>query len=203
MTFNHSNTNWTSVSGGYVPTENRIGSNNSVGTVSKKFEFTFNNQTNKNYKLITDFSSTSSSNSITTLYNNVPVGTNGNNTDSYWNPLLETFYLPSFTNFIFHVNAGSFAHYFDAWYLEDLGVSDSYNNGFDLGQTQGYSDGYSDGLNNNPNILLNGFQAMVGILVNFVLMIVNLEVFGVSIMGIFSIVVLFTGIVWVLKLIRG
>jgi hypothetical protein len=44
---------------------------------------------------------------------------------------------------------------------------------------------------------------MVGILVNFVLMIVNLEVLGVSILGIFSIILLFTTIVWVLKLIRG
>jgi hypothetical protein len=77
------------------------------------------------------------------------------------------------------------------------------NPAFYYGQEIAYDDGYADGLGNNPNILLNGFQAMVGILVNFVLMIVNLSVFNISLLDIFAIIVLFTGIVWVLKLIRG
>jgi hypothetical protein len=44
---------------------------------------------------------------------------------------------------------------------------------------------------------------MVGILVNFFLMIVNLEVFGVSISSVFAIIVIFVGIIWTLKIIRG
>jgi hypothetical protein len=89
------------------------------------------------------------------------------------------------------------------WYLQDLGVSAAYNAGFDAGEITGYDVGYATGLGNNPNILLNGFQAMVGILVNFFLMIVNLEVFGVSISSVFAIIVIFVGIIWTLKIIRG
>ena len=51
--------------------------------------------------------------------------------------------------------------------------------------------------------MINGFSAMVGILVNFVLMIANLQVFDISLTSIFAVLVLFTGIVWTLKLIRG
>jgi hypothetical protein len=44
---------------------------------------------------------------------------------------------------------------------------------------------------------------MIGILVNFFLMIVNLEVFGVSILSVFSVIVFFVGIIWFLKILRG
>jgi len=110
--------------------------------------------------------------------------------------------IPSLTSLIittFEINSKNLA---GVWF-EELGYNQSYLNGGDIGYGFGYDDGYDDGYGNSPNLLITGFQAMVGILVNFVLMIVNLEVFGVSILGIFSIVVLFTGIVWVLKLIRG
>ena len=90
-----------------------------------------------------------------------------------------------------------------AWYLKDLGVSTAYEEGFDAGYLDGEIDGYADGLGNNPNVLLNGFQAMVGILVNFMLLILNLNVFGVSILSVFSIVALFVGFIWILKIIRG
>jgi hypothetical protein len=89
--------------------------------------------------------------------------------------------------------------YLDAWYLKDLGESASWQAGI----SQGYIDGYDDGLGNNPNVLLNGFQAMVGILVNFMLLILNLDVFGVSILSVFSIIALFIGFIWILKIIRG
>jgi hypothetical protein len=205
MTFNHSNTNWTSVSGGFIPTENKIGSDNTVGTVLNKNYFLFSNQTNKDYLLFFDISSSPSFNVYNAILNSQSI----NNQNSLrfqinTSATLIQLYIPSFSTFQFSQwDLQNISYYFDAWYLRDLGVNTSYNNGFDLGQAQGYNDGYSDGLNNNPNILLNGFQAMVGILVNFVLMIVNLEVFGVSILDLFAIVVLFTGIVWVLKLIRG
>jgi hypothetical protein len=90
------------------------------------------------------------------------------------------------------------ARYFDAWYLQDLGVSSSYDAGYDAGIDIGYGQGQDD-----ADLLITGFQAMVGILVNFVLMIVNLEVFGVSILSVFSILALFVGVIWILKIIRG
>jgi hypothetical protein len=203
MTFNRSNTNWTSVTGGYIPTENKIGSNSSVGSISKKWYFKYDNQTNKDYKIFLDFSSTADINRVYYLYINGQVYINNldNNRLYYVDPnKLFQVWLPAFSYVEFFTeNNASNTNYFDAWYLQDLGFSASYNAGYD----QGDIDGYADGLNNNPNILLSGFQAMVGILVNFMLMIVNLEVFGVSILSVFSILALFVGIIWILKIIRG
>jgi hypothetical protein len=204
MTFNRSNTSWTFVSGspgGYTPTDTKIGSNNAVGSIVNKLYLEFNNQTKNNYLLYLDFSS-SPTIFLDLQYDSLPLGVY----NLYFystNDSIHSLYIPSYTSINIFSRSTNATRYFDAWYLKDLGVSAAYDFGVDAGELIGYDDGYVDGLNNNPNILLNGFQIMVGILVNFVLMIVNLEVFGVSIIGIFSIVVLFTGIVWVLKLIRG
>jgi hypothetical protein len=209
-TFNNSSTSWTNiVSTVYRPNNsaNFIGSNSSSGNTSRKWYVNFDNQTSNDYKIFLDFSSTADIGRVYHLFLNgeVYISNLDSNRLYYVDPYkLFQIWLPSYSYVEFYTeNNASNANYLDAWYLQDLGVSDAYNAGYGIGETDGYSSGYSDGLNNNPNILLNGFQAMVGILVNFVLMIVNLEVFGVSIMGIFAIVVLFTGIVWTLKLIRG
>ena len=201
QTFNRSNTSWTFISGspgGYTPTDTKIGSDGTVGNV-KKTIITIDNQTSSNYLFYYDISSSTFPNY---QYNYI-FNTSNIFVQLLFNTSMNYFIIPSFESITIERLSSSALHYFDAWYLKDLGVSASYDAGVDAGELIGYDDGYVDGLNNNPNILLNGFQAMVGILVNFVLMIVNLEVFGVSILGIFSIVVLFTGIVWVLKLIRG
>lgn len=55
----------------------------------------------------------------------------------------------------------------------------------------------------DSSTLIYGFSAMVGILVNFALMILNLSVLGVSLMDVFAVLFLFVGIIWTLKLIRG
>jgi hypothetical protein len=203
QTFNRSNTIWYNAAGLYVPSDTKIGSNSSVGSIGNKVYLRFNNQTNKDYAIHLDYSSNGNTGfSNRTTYGSITYG----KFSAYWDVWSPTFFkvpLFAYTELQLSIDTTSTTQYLDAWYLQDLGVNGAYNAGYEIGETDGYSNGYSDGLNNNPNILLNGFQAMVGILVNFVLMIANLEVFGVSIMGIFSIVVLFTGIVWVLKLIRG
>jgi hypothetical protein len=200
-TFNRSNTSWSSASpSGYHSTDTKIGSDSTVGTIQSKYSLTYSNQTNKNYLLYFDASSTG------LHYVSIEI----NNTSIYGEfgglritNTMNQLYIPSYSTFeIFSISTPS-ARYFDAWYLKDLGVSASYDAGYDAGYEQGDIDGYADGLNNNPNILLSGFQAMVGILVNFMLMIVNLEVFGVSILSVFSILALFVGIIWILKIIRG
>jgi hypothetical protein len=202
-TFNRSNTSWSSASpSGYHSTDTKIGSNNTVGAV-KKMILTFNNQTNKDYKLFFDSSSTTSY-SFTYFYYYVNASYGYDQLYFYHvNEFLTTFLVPAFTNFKLESNNVSGLHYFDAWYLKDLGVSASYDAGYDAGYEQGDIDGYADGLGNNPNVLLSGFQAMVGILVNFMLMILNLEVFGVSIMSVFGILALFVGVIWILKIVRG
>jgi hypothetical protein len=102
--------------------------------------------------------------------------------------------MPSYSQVAYIADTISTLLYFDAWYLLDLGVSDAYDAGVDAGYILGQDD---------ADLLVTGFQAMVGILVNFILMIANLEVFGISLTGILAIVILFAGVVWTLKLIRG
>jgi hypothetical protein len=141
--------------------------------------------------LFLDLSSFSNNNVLVYTENNLTQG------DFLWRNVttqLKTVNINSYSEVLISLGSASIAAYFDAWYLQDLGVSDAYDAGFDAG---------SINANENADLLVTGFTAMVGILVNFVLMIVNLEVLGVSILGIFSIILLFTTIVWVLKLIRG
>jgi hypothetical protein len=175
-----------------------IGSDNSVGTISSKVDLTFDNQTNKDYRLYLDVSSTSANSNYQYIIDSMTQASSSINSTS-----MNSFLIPAYRNVRIFANSSSSARYFDAWYLEDLGQSPSYDFGYYDGYDQGDIDGYADGLGNNPNVLLNGFQAMVGILVNFMLMIVNLEVFGVSLINVFSILALFVGIVWILKIIRG
>jgi hypothetical protein len=195
MTFNRSNSLWYSFGGGYLPDDTKIGSDSTVGTVDKKVYLEFDNQTSKNYNLLLDTSSTSSGYGYFIIMNTISLRVISTSNTS----ALKSHYISSYSTLQIEIDTTGGARYLDAWYLQDLGVSASY----DAGYEQGDIDGYADGLGNNPNVLLNGFQAMVGILVNFMLMIVNLEVFGVSLINVFSILALFVGIVWILKIIRG
>lgn len=195
QTFNRSNTTWAfdAASGNYIPSAAAIGSDNTVGNIQKKVYLKFDNQTNKDYFVYFDGSSNTEAAAATWF------GVNGlregrQNIDYIINNTLSGQYLPSYTSIEFYYEYSVNSRYFDAWYLKDLGLSAAYQAGVDAGYIQGQDE---------ANLLVTGFSAMVGILVNFVLMIVNLEVFGVSLMGIFAIIVLFTGIVWFLKLIRG
>jgi hypothetical protein len=207
QTFNRSNTTWVFVSGeGYIPADTKIGSDNTVGTnVSQKVYMKFDNQTNKDYFLFFDVSSTTDTPStldFNLVLNSKEIDLYSNRTR--WNSSdMKTLYIPSysFLELSSIIRTGNI--YFDAWYLQDLGVSAAYDAGLDVGELIGYDDGYADGLGNNPNVLLNGFQAMVGILVNFALMILNLEVFDVSLLGVFGVIAFFVGIIWFLKILRG
>jgi hypothetical protein len=189
QTFNRSNSSWYDNAGTWIPNDTKIGSNSSVGSLVK-YSITINNQTNKDYTFYFDRSSSSNekyyySDLVAGLYGAVYfAGTSSFN----------TLYIPSFYSTTLSVQTSGLQEYFDAWYLLDLGVSDSYLAGVDAGYIQGQDD---------ADLLVTGFQAMVGILVNFLLMIANLEVFGISLTGILAIVILFAGVVWTLKLIRG
>lgn len=197
QTFNRSNTSWSFVSGspgGYTPTDTKIGADSTVGTV-KKFILEIDNQTSHEYYLYIDFSSTGgASRYIENLYDGEVSVADGNDltwiSGSSW---LARFYVPSYKILTISSYTGGI-NYFDAWYLKDLGLTAAYEAGLDDGYVVGQDD---------ADLLVTGFSAMVGILVNFVLMIANLEVLGVSLMGILTVIILFAGIIWTLKLIRG
>jgi hypothetical protein len=159
-TFNRSNTSWSSAFGGYYPTDTKIGSDATVGSIASKYILQFNNQTSNNYFLSLDVSSSLSGTTHyhTLSYDDVSYPTFSNIIRSAPASLIN-FYIPSFTNTIINMSSTSNAIYLDAWYLDDLGVSVSYQqgetdgyyegqeDGFDLGYGEGYEEGNADGYN--------------------------------------------------------
>jgi hypothetical protein len=204
MTYNRSNTNWFSITEGYLPADTKIGSTNGVGTLSNKVYLNFDNQTNVDYYLYLDLSSQGN------VYLNWQVKINDlfyiNNHPSNLNIFLLNpfsdlvkFFIPSYSSIEIYTYNASNAYYFDAWYLKDLGVSASYDAGYDVGE----GDGYADGLANNPNVLINAVESLIGMFVNFTFILFSLEMFGVSILSIVGVLFGIVAIVWILKTIRG
>ena len=208
--FNRANTTFfhDSVPNKYIPTSTSIGSDSSVGTLTK-YEIELVNNTDTDFKIWLDFSSTGSSRYLQLKYNNFNYGINDTFTFHIFE-FLSSFIVPSYSTIEIINDPNSSAFYFDAWYLEPLGQNPAWTQGYNVGYDNGFdADAYDLGFDagfdsiNAPNTLLMGFQAMVGILVNFALMIVNLEIFGVSLLNVFSILALFVGVIWILKIIRG
>ena len=143
MTFNRSNVgNWVDSSGWY-PEHDVIGSDNTVGSIEKKFYIKFDNQTNKDFYLYFDFFSTTSGTVNGAFYmNGYLVKALG---PSILTGSFRAVYLPAYSNLEHYTESTSSAFYFNAWYLQDLGVSASYEAGYDGGLIDGYDDGLIDG----------------------------------------------------------
>jgi hypothetical protein len=201
MTFNRSNTSWEESYGLYFSDEfDKIGSD--VSASFSRFTFSIDNQTSKNYLFTLD--SSSSPAAVTSIHTVNSINITGPDTRLLVSSL-RSFYITAYSTWSLSQTVINTAYFFNAWYLQDLGVSASYDAGLDAGEDIGYDFGFDAGFDSisAPDTLLNGFQAMVGILVNFMLMILNLEVFGVSIMSVFAILALFVGVIWILKIVRG
>jgi len=138
QTFNRSNTVWQASGVNWKPDENRIGSDATVGSISNKFLFTFNNQTNKDYKLFFDMSSTSGGRQLNYQINTQTIIT-WSSSIIWVDPVyMFNLYIPSYSTVIVGAQPTntSTAYYFDAWYLDDLGVSNAWQQGYDA-DTQG------------------------------------------------------------------
>ena len=207
-TFNRSNTSWTiGVGSTYQAVDTKIGSNNTVGTViTQKMIVNFNNQTNKDYKLWFDISSSSAYYPWTLIINGTAYISNrsGSLLEIASTQHFVQVFISAYSTFTFQsVSNSNLAIYFDAWYLQDLGVSASYDAGYDAGYEIGEDAGYEDGLSNNPNILINAVESLIGMFVNFTFILFSLELFGVSILSIVGVLFGIIAIVWILKTIRG
>jgi hypothetical protein len=203
-TFNRSNTTWVALDGLYYAEDTKIGSNNTVGSVANKVYLEFDNQTSKDYYFYFDHSSTATSRQYFVLLNDLYYITYNNNNDFFvLNTALTRIFIPSYSNFKFFSTTNSNSYYFDAWYLQDLGVSDAYDAGYDAGYEVGEDDGYSDGLANNPNLLINAAESLIGMFVNFTFILFTLEMFGVSVLTIVGVLFGIITVVWILKTIRG
>jgi hypothetical protein len=200
MTYNRSDTNWFSITGGYLPADTKIGTS-LTGVFTNKIYFEFSNQTNKDYRLYFDLSSQTAFNQ---LYNyqidSISYGdfSSGNMVLYYTTSYFVSLLLPSYSTLKFS-SSETQNRYFDAWYLQDLGVSSAYDAGYDVGE----GDGYADGLANNPNVLINAVESLIGMFVNFTFILFSLEMFGVSILSIVGVLFGIVAIVWILKTIRG
>ena len=204
-TFNRSNTSWMIGAGStYQAVDTKIGSDSTVGTISQKIYLRINNQTTKDYLLYFDISSSSNGTYLDIDINNNDISQYYGNV--YFEPAstqLNTLYIPSYTDFIISATSVSLTRYLDAWYLKDLGVSVSYDAGYDAGYEVGEDDGYADGLANNPNLIINAAESLIGMFVNFTFILFSLELFGVSILSIVGVLFGIIAIVWILKTIRG
>lgn len=200
-TFNRSNTDWMIGAGStYQAVDTKIGTNLNTG----KWKTTIYNQTNQNYLYYLDNSSSPNTyiKNYTIDGNKITFG-DGDNLFTFTGRL-NIMYLPSYS--ILEIESStqfSNTQYFDAWYLKSLGVSDSYNAGYDDGYDIGEADGYEDGLGNNPNILINATESLIGMFVNFTFILFSLELFGVSILSVVGVLFGIVAIVWILKTIRG
>lgn len=96
------------------------------------------------------------------------------------------------------------------------GDIDGYNTGYEEGYDIGYlidgddfyASGYYDGrvygeANPEGSVLLRGFFTLIGILINFALMILTQSIFDINLWSVFLIGVVIVIPLWILKLIRG
>jgi hypothetical protein len=128
MDFQRSNSTWQASGTSYKPDENRIGSDATVGAIVK-YSFGFRNETSNNYLIYFDNSSASSVNHVI-AYNSITQQYQTTDTTSVQASIMKKIHLPSYYEVVIAVFISN-AMYFDAWYLQDLGISDAYQAGLD------------------------------------------------------------------------
>jgi hypothetical protein len=193
QTFNRSNTTWYDNSGTYIPNDTKVGSDGTVGYTTNKIYFKFENQTNKNYLLYLDLSSNSNYSRIYNLrVDNVTTYIHSPQTSSFL-----SFVISSYSTLEFIQNGSiNSSQYIDSWYLQDLGVSAAYEAGVDDGIIQGEQSADS-------TVLLDAVETVVGVGINFILMIMTFSIFDISLLNIALVFVAVIGIIWILKALRG
>jgi hypothetical protein len=207
MRFNRSNTSWSvgsgTFAGKYFHITEHIGSNSSVGTITTKVSLTINNQSQNDYRLYFDVSGTNTWSVYTYTINSINIG-------AYFNAIyldpsstMTSFYVPSFSTISLVSTNTSAQRYLTAFYLQNLGLSAAYDNGFQDGYNTGYPEGFDDGYNNSASPIWDGAELVVGIAINFVLFILTLSVFDISLLNIGIIFIGVLGLIWILKAMRG
>jgi hypothetical protein len=214
-TFNNSSTSWSQVSGSiYRPNNSAtaIGSNSSSGSSNNKIYININNQTNKDYYLSLDFSSTGSLDREWFIQYN-SLNSPGNLILLSQSSLLN-FYIPAYTDFLISSSQSGFytssSYYLDAWYLQDLGFNsaylqggeDGYDFGYDDGLNAGFSEGFDAGFSDGLVIAPIGvlFQAAFGAVAS----IFNIQVLGNLTLGSIIIAPIAVALLWfILGIVSG
>jgi hypothetical protein len=207
MRFNRSNTNWAvgsgTFAGKYFSITEPIGSDSTVGGVASKYEFSIDNQTSSDYLFYLDVSSTAiAGHGVEISLNGISVYGNSF-TFSQSIALINRFYVPAYSTFLLRTPFSTAQRYFNAWYLQNLGDNAAYQAGYDEGEIDGYQEGYDDGYGNSASPLWDGLELVVGVTVNFILFIMTLSIFDISLLSVGIVLISILGIVWVLKAFRG
>ena len=179
MTFNRSNSpGWYEIGEtGYYGYEYfnqsgaKIGSDSNVGTAIKNI-ITITNTTQNDYAVVIDVSSTAMSR---IYYNN-----NNNITEMiYTTPTtLSYIHINAYQTYQLRTDTTNEQRYFDALYIKDLGVSDSYSTGYDDGYDHGYDSGYIQGNLDGTNYdLPNGLEDLLFGVFDSITSVFTIEVF--------------------------
>jgi hypothetical protein len=189
MTYNRSNTSWAGGFAGsrYIPTGTAIGSDSTVGNTAIKYILEFNNQTTKDFLLYLDLSSSSN-----TQYADYFINTYNNIVPVMVKASLIQLFIPSYSNVKIQYKvsySGSIATYVDGWYLKDLGVSSSYDEGYDDGE--------------NAVIASGGLQGIIEGVFEGIVAIFGIEIFsGVSLGAVALFPLVITLFVFVMKIVK-
>jgi hypothetical protein len=204
MRFDRSNTTWTNTTGDlYYPDQIAIGSNNTVGSIPSKWHLEFDNDSNTDYLIYVDLSTTNLGGGTIGLTQQLVTRTEE---FSFFNFTTQqaVIVLPAYSTVKLFTPSTSAVRYFDAWYLKSLGVSPAYTNGVN-DNSAAYDAGFDAGYDaaDAPNTLISAAESIIGIFVNFTFIIFSLEIFGVSILTIVGVLFGILAITWILKTLRG
>ena len=105
QTFNRSNTSWYTSGSTYIPSDTKIGSDGTVSSVYDKVYLKFDNQTNKDYRLVVDTSSNSAYSRVFQILTNTASFTF---TNAPRNNVLGYLFIPAYSYLIFNTFVPSF-----------------------------------------------------------------------------------------------
>jgi hypothetical protein len=152
LSFNRSNTSWTLGTIGYIATDTKIGSNNLVGTITKK-TFVGINNIESDFLLYYDMSSTSAANrGFNYKNNNENVINFSLSRFILVNDVFNVLYLNAYNNFFLESSSTGGDLYIDSIYFKNLGTSNAFTAGeqsttaYENGFTAGFGDGYQQGV---------------------------------------------------------
>lgn len=174
LTFNRSNTSWKSYGGGYTSDDTKIGSDASVGSITNKFYIYVNNNTNMDYMMYFDISSSGSFIDTTLLINNMYYVVNSGSVAFYipTTNALRYFLIPAFSTIALSAYVTSATRYIDALYFDNIGTSPAYTAGVEDTESdiqtlinEAYLNGYQEALDmQTADALTNGASIFIGLI---------------------------------------
>lgn len=184
-----------------------------TGTSVAKLELIFSNTSNKVMQVWLDCSSNSSDRVFypLTSYNG---GSELSQNFAYVSKAsLYSFYVTPNTTYKMRF-VGTSNVYLDGLYYRSLGDATSYTTGYDDGYGDGvdsidqdaiFDNGYATGLDdaNQPWTLVDGLTDVLGVGLNAMFIFLSLDVFGIELSYIFSILLGLVMLFWILKIVRG